>query len=124
MRYQDFLTQVVEESTLAATKDYTAKNKKPQLEGSIAGLRACLDKSPPQLSALLERAKKVHEKTITSRTNINRYWRVRCFLAEVEWVCNVMSVVLMTHGMPTIVAPTERAINFAASLTNEIQTIN
>lgn len=124
MRYQDFLTKVVEESTKAASRDYAARTKKAHREGSIAGLKACLDKSPPQLALLLERAERVHKKTIATKTNIGRYWRVRCFFAEVEWVCNVMSVILMTQGMPTIVPPTQRAAKFASELAREAQPVN
>ena len=36
------------------------------------------------------------------------YWYARCFALEVEWVCNVVSAMLMNEGRPTIVTPTAR----------------
>lgn len=117
LRYQDFLSQVVEQSSNAAVVDYTKPEDKHMLEGSLAGLAACLDKSPPQLAELLTRAHKVHGKSFHS-TNLKRYWRVTCFLHEVEWVCNVISCVLVNMGVDPIIPPTMRGALMAQRITH------
>lgn len=38
------------------------------------------------------------------------YWRHRCFHAEIEWVCNCVSAMLMNEGLPTIITPTCRGV--------------
>lgn len=120
MRYQDFVKRAVEESVSAAILDYELRpEKKAHLEGSIAGLKACLDKSPPELAYLLERARKVHSSAFRNQTSIDRYWRVTCFMQEVEWICNVVSVVLMNQEMPGIIPPTLRGAQLAQKITLE-----
>lgn len=119
MRYQDFLRRAVEESIIAATEDFAKHNEKRYvIEGSLAGLRACLDLSPPQLKNLLARAYRVHQASF-HKTSIARYWRVTSFMHEVEWICNVVSVVLWNQGIDTIVVPTQRAAILAQRITLE-----
>lgn len=119
MRFQEFLAKVVDESIVAATRDYADKpHKKHYLEGSVAGLNACRDKSPPQLALLLERARNARNRAMAQKTVLKRYWRVSCFANEVEWVCNVVSAVLLNQGLPIIVEPTSRGLMMAARITN------
>lgn len=121
LRYQDFLNRIVDESIKGATESYghrTDKKGNAMLEGAIAGLNACRNLSPPQLAALLMRAKTVLHKCF-HRTVLERYWRVNCFMAEVEWVCNVVSVALVNQGIDPIVEPTMRAAQLAARITQE-----
>lgn len=119
LRYQDFLRRVVEESVKAATDDYKDRpEKKYMLEGSVAGLLACKDKSPPELSFLLQRARNVHRSAFRS-TVLERYWRVTCFMHEVEWVCNVVSAALVNMGIEPIVNPTVRGAMLASRISRE-----
>lgn len=121
LRYQDFLNKAVDESIKGAKESYghrTDSKGNAMLEGSIAGLNACRDLSPPQLSQLLMRAKTVQHKAFRS-TVIERYWRVNCFMAEVEWICNVVSVALVNQGVEPIVEPTMRAAMLASRITQE-----
>lgn len=121
LTYQGFLNRVVDESIKAATASYGHREDKKgnaMLEGAVAGLKACRDKSPPQLSALLIRSKTVLHKCF-HRTVLERYWRVNCFMAEVEWVCNVISVALVNQGIAPIVEPTMRAALLAERISKE-----
>lgn len=122
LRYQDFLKRIVEESTIGATESYGHREDpkgKAMLEGAKAGLKACLNLSPPQLDALLRRARRVQQAAFRQNSNINRYWRVNCFMAEVEWVCNVVSCALVNQGIPPIVEPTMRGAQLAMRITQE-----
>lgn len=123
LRYQDFLTKVIDESIQAATKDYEARpDQEHKLQGSVAGLNACRDLSPPQLGALLQRSQNVH-RLCFHRTVLERYWRVTCFMHEVEWVCNVISVALINQGIPPIIQPTMRAAAMAERISrSDLQT--
>lgn len=124
MRYQDFLNEAVERAIKAATEDYTQRpDRKSSLEGSLAGLKACRDKSPPQLNELLERAYKVHRLAF-HRTNLDRYWRITCFMHEVEWICNVVSVALVNMDIPPIVHPTMRAAMVASEIMKQTEASN
>ena len=52
-------------------------------------------------------------------TDIERYWRVRCFALEVEWTCNVVSAALVNQGLgEAIVPPTARGVMQAARILN------
>lgn len=116
LRYQDFLNKVIEESKLNVILDFGSNPKELHcLQGSLAGLEACRNCTPPQLATLLERAAQIHHKAF-HQTNLNRYWRITCFLFEVEWVCNVVSVVLANQGMEAIVPPTMRAALMAQQI--------
>ncbi len=121
LRYQDFLNKAVDESIKGATESYGKRvdsRGRAMIEGSLAGLNACRDLSPPQLAALLERAKKVHHMSM-HRTVIERYWRINCFMHEVEWICNVVSVALVNQGIEPIIQPTMRAAMLASRITQE-----
>jgi hypothetical protein len=121
LRYQDFLSKVVDESIDGATKDYGGREDdvgKAKLRGAVAGLKACRDLSPPQLAKLLVRAIGTHQKAV-HKTNKERYWWINCFRNEVEWICNVISCVLINEGIHPIIQPTEKAAHMAARITQE-----
>jgi hypothetical protein len=99
MDYTEFLTRVVDEGIEAATSDYTKESDKQNLEGSIAGFNACRNKSPEELIEVWnEASKKMNEAFGEQKDN---YWYFRCFQLEVEWVCNVVSAMLMNEGHTT-----------------------
>lgn len=119
LRYQDFLNKVVDRSK-TISESYYDNDMKPLLEGSLAGLEACRNLSPPQLAGLLERSARVHHRAFY-QTVIGRYLRITSFMHEVEWVCTVVSAVLMNQGMMGIVTPTDRAIRMANSIISETE---
>lgn len=114
MNYRQFLSQAVEEEK--AQVMLTFAGHRPQLEGAMAGLKACLDKSPPQLAELLQRAYLVKHQAL-HETLLDRYWRVCCFFNEVEWICHVVSVALINEGVDPIIRPTMKAAIVASRIT-------
>src|SRR3974390_2587639 len=112
MDYHTFLARVIDDGIAAAKRDYSRPDQLQKLEGSIAGFEACRDLQPRDLRDELESSRVTTQDTyVNMRAN---YWRDRCYEAEVEWVCNVVSAMLMSAGLPTIVTPTARGAIKAA----------
>lgn len=125
MTYDEFLTQVIDGGIAAAQKDYADDLSKR--EGSIAGFEACWGKQSAELKALLTLARKQTDDAFWASQEgkkepdvrgkgSNHYWYWRCFELEVEWVCNVVSAMLMNEGRGTIVPPTCRGVRRAAEI--------
>lgn len=106
MNYTEFLTRIINDGIEAAKNDYVGKEDK--LKGSIAGFEACRGKNPDELKELLSKAAK--DTFHAHMKHIPNYWEIRCFEAEVEWVCNCVSAMLMNEKLPTIIPPTARAV--------------
>src|SRR5271157_148132 len=102
MNYLTFLDAVIERGLEAARRDYATKADK--LAGSIAGFEACRNKTPGELRELLATAGQATE--AARRNRVADYWRIRCYEAEIEWVCNCVSVLLHSQGLDTIIPPT------------------
>lgn len=111
MDYNEFLEKIINEGIEAAKRDYKDELKK---DGSVCGFEICRGKNPIQLKKELERATEEQQKAYMNRDE--RYWWYRCFQAEVEWVCNVVSASLYNQGMPVIITPTARGMMQAAKI--------
>lgn len=120
MNYREFLDRLVNHSRESAA-DFYASSDKYCLEGAFAGIEACRDKSPPELSDLLERARKVRRSAFHKTSVMSRYWRVTSFLFEVEWICDVVSFVLLNEEMEPIIRPTIRAAKTAKYIIDQAQ---
>ena len=122
MDYNEFLTKVIDEGIEAAKADYTKESDVQNLEGSIAGFNACRDKTPEELIDVWnEASKKMNEAFGEQKDN---YWWFRCHQLEVEWVCNVISAMLMNQGNYTPLLswlPTANGVNKAASIIDTSQ---
>lgn len=122
MTYEEVLTKVIEKGIDAAKRDYTKPEDKARLDGSIEGFEACRGKDPIQLRQLMWDSRQktqtayhdVHDEKITDE----EYWKIRCFEAEVEWICNVVSALLTNSGGPSLdpLMPTARAVMCAAEV--------
>lgn len=124
MDYNEFLKRVIDEGIEAATADYTEESDKERLEGSIAGFNACRDKSPEGLVEVWQKAS--DDMNNAFREQKDNYWWFRCFQLEVEWVCNVVSAMLMNEGYNTPLLswlPTASAAMKAASIIGVKETI-
>jgi hypothetical protein len=111
-RFLDLLTKTIEIGIEAASRDYA--HDKQKREGAVRGFTECRGKSPSELSTLLADA---NTTTMEKRRDgAADYWYWRCRAAEIEWVANVISAVLVNKGMPPIVPPTMRGALFAAKL--------
>lgn len=118
MAYDTFLAQVITEGIAACEKDYAKDTQTEKREGAIAGFEVCRGKSPVELGRILANARaRLHDASRElAGPRRDGYWRIRCFEAEVEWVCNVVSAALMNNGEPVIIQPTARGVLKAAAI--------
>jgi predicted RNA-binding Zn-ribbon protein involved in translation (DUF1610 family) len=108
MTFNEVLNDVVNDGLIGVERDYA--NSPDKLKGAIEGFEACRNKDISELQALLTLAS---NKTKEARElEADNYWEVRCFEAEVEWVCNSMSAYLVFTGqdLPIGISPTARAV--------------
>lgn len=106
MNFNETLNNVINDGLTGARRDYADSPDK--LKGATEGFEACRGKDINELQALLTLAS---GKTKGARmSEANNYWEIRCFEAEVEWVCNNMSAYLVTLGQSPIVSVTARAV--------------
>ena len=113
MDIKKFIDQVVDEGIVVVKKDYTRSDQKQKRDGSIAGFEACRDKTIEELKDLLE----ITEIAVCdARSNKDNYWWYRCYQAEVEWVCNCLSSILVNEGQEPLVTPTVRGAIQAAKI--------
>lgn len=116
MDYYEFLNKVIDEGINAATADYSEASDKNQLDGSIAGFNACKNLLPEQLFELWTGASAKANNAFGDTEEI--YWYNRCFQLEVEWVCNVVSAMMVNEGQDPIFSwlPTVNGAIKAASI--------
>lgn len=118
MDYLVFLARVVDEGIAAASESYA--NSPNKLAGARAGFEACQGKTAGELRALYVTANKVANERmyIEGPTANDSYWYMRCFAAEVEWVCNVVSAAFYSLGVPPLLAhqPSARGMLQAAKI--------
>jgi hypothetical protein len=112
MEYEKFLTKVVDDGIEAARKSYAERPDK--LRGAVAGFESCRGKSPEELRSALETAGKATQMARVCRAD--NYWEVRCFEAEIEWVCNVVSAAMLSQNAQTVITPTARGMLKAADI--------
>lgn len=112
MTLQKLLDRVVDDGIKACSESY--KDKPQKRAGAIAGFEACRDKTIFELRQTLDLARKAAD--VARAVDRENYWYLRCFEAEVEWVCNVVSSALHNQGLDTIVTPTMRGYLKAAEI--------
>ncbi len=118
-----FLERLFVGALAAATSDYKDDPAPNRRDGSIAGFEACRGLSAASLGELLVTSRaetdalrrKFYDNDDPESTT-DKYWYQRCFELEVEWVCNVVSAILMNQGLPPIVPPTAFGVMKAAEL--------
>jgi hypothetical protein len=118
MIYQEFLKRVIHDGIAAAERDYPRKCQASKLHGSIAGFEVCRGASPKELRRLLAEANESADPPIASQDDVDTYWFRRCYLLEINWVCNVVSALLISegHAAIVIVEPTARGVLKAAEI--------
>ncbi len=111
MTLQDALTKIINIGIEAMRRDYDRPDQHQKRQGSIHGFNECRNKSVSELAALLAQAgTRMLE---AHRDQAEDYWYWRCRQAEIDWVCNVVSAILVNEGLPVIVQPTARGILMA-----------
>lgn len=114
MTYSDFLSAVIDTGIEAAKADYA--NDPAKRDGAIAGFSECRGKEPGELRTLLTNARNDAQKLFMG-DNDAAYWTATCRAAEIEWVCNCISALLMGRGETyVIVPPTARAVMHVARI--------
>lgn len=114
MDFDAFLARVVDDGIVAARADYAQDPDKRT--GAVAGFEACRGLDGEALKALYAAAQNTQVEAF--RIQHARYWLFRCFAAEVEWVCNVVSAALANVGQPPLYPsfPTARGVMKAAAI--------
>jgi hypothetical protein len=110
INYEEFLERVIEQGIEGARRDYSRPEQELKLAGSVAGFEACRHQTPGQLKTLLHASAEftciARQAKAVEDGALEYYWQTRCFEAEVEWVANVVSILLMHQGEEPIVPPT------------------
>jgi hypothetical protein len=123
MKYFEFLAKVIEDGVEAAKKDYTRPAQQCKLHGSLAGFEICKEKGMVELKAILKEAQEASFEmsfggSPDMKVDAETYWFKKCYEAEIEWVCNVVSAMMLNHGVRPIVRPTARGVQKAAEILN------
>lgn len=87
MEFRDELNEIVRQAMAGARRDYALPAQIEKLEGSLAGLEACLNRTPEELREVLKEA----DEYIKLATPDTYRW-FRCYQAEVEFVCKRCNV--------------------------------
>jgi hypothetical protein len=111
MRYDEFLLLTIEDGIEAARLDYARPEQQQKRDGSILGFEECRDRDPLKLAALLQDAQAMTRRK--RGEHATDYWYWRCREAEIEWVCNVVSAICLSQGLPPIITPTVRGMKKA-----------
>lgn len=115
MTFNDFLTRVIDDGIKGCTESYKGDDaiRKQKREGALAGFETCRNRTVFELRQQLDLARKLADLAFVDKQN---YWYHRCFYAEVEWVCNVVSAALENQKQEPIVWPTARGYLKAAEI--------
>jgi hypothetical protein len=119
MTYIEFLEKTINNGIAAAKASYKEEYQKQKLAGSLAGFRECKGRSPQELGELLETCA-ISVKDAFTNNDEDNYWWYRCYQAEVEFVCNVVSSMLVNSGCKPIITPTCRGAVAAYKVVNNL----
>lgn len=115
MNWDSFINKIVDVGIEAAKRDYKHKSQQFVLDGSVAGFKACRNKSVSELPKILQEAQDAMNEAIQD-SGVDVVWYARGFLNEVGWVCNVVSAALYNQKLPVIIQPTARGMQAAANI--------
>lgn len=122
MHYNDFLHRLITLGIESARKSYGGggAHDVDQLTGSIDGFMECRGLQPEQIAALLAEARRKTQEAFVRASEREipegTYWRLRSREAEIEWMANCVSIILVNQGLEPIVPPTVRAALTVASI--------
>lgn len=102
MKLSEFKEKLIEHETRICWVAY--KDEPEKRAGCLAGLVACQGQTITGLAELLDAADAAL--SAIKRDNA-RYWEVAMFHAEIVDVCDVMSALLKSTGLPPIIEPTK-----------------
>lgn len=124
MKYHDFIETVIERGITAAKQSYVRVDStqvvvdKCKLVGSIAGFEACKNKLPQELLVLWVRATDKMNEVAAQKVARDVYLYWRCYQAEIEYVCDVVSAMLVNSGKRALLKgfPTIQGVNMARKI--------
>jgi hypothetical protein len=114
MNFNDVLNVVIDDGINAALQSYSKPYQSLKREGSIFGFNECRGLNAQKLAELLISAEKTTKDKMMK--NSHDYWYWRCRHAEIEWVCNVMSAVLVSHNESPIASYSLRGMMKAVEI--------
>ena len=105
--YDQLLDRIIAEGIAEVREAYADPKEHHKRDGAIEGFEACRGKSPADLVELLSAAEKIAEQIkrdhhVPSFGDATDYWRQRYKVLQIEFVCNVVSVGLVTSGQPPL----------------------
>lgn len=114
MDYGAFLTRVIDDGIKAVNIDYA--DDPTRRDGSLKGFEECRGKTPEELLRLKAETASKARQAFNNEAADYWYWQARD--AEVDWVCNVVSAILMNEGKQPLCSwyPTARAVMKAAEI--------
>lgn|SRR5512143_172439 len=109
MTYNALLDHIISDGIAEVQQAYADPEDHHKRDGAIEGFEACRGKTPAELVALWQgfERKGLH---VNEDTKLKDYWKQRYKALQVEWVCNVVSVGLVSGGHPPLLGhlPTAR----------------
>jgi hypothetical protein len=115
--YEALLDRIIAEGIAEVCEAYADPKEHHKRDGAIDGFEACRGKSPVDLVALWAAVEKECSLARAENMSSQDYWRCRYKALQVEFVCNVVSVGLVSSGHPPLLGhlPTARgALKYAA----------
>src|SRR5262245_17635370 len=92
-----FINRVCADGIAAAKARYPRPDEAEQLKGSIEGFELC--QGIEHADHLLEALHQANARAIAAEVEeASDHARWTCRVARIEWVCNVVSAALVTHG--------------------------
>lgn len=120
--YNQLLDRVITEGITEVREAYADSKEHHKRDGAIEGFEACRGRTPADLVALWTEAESNCRGL--SANNVQGYWKQRYKALQIEWVCNVISVGLVSSGQPPLLGhlPTARGAMKYASIIGVIDT--
>ncbi len=104
MNLNEFIDRVIEDRITAIKDDFLHLEQKENFVGSISGFEKCRGKNSTELLVLLGEAQRATRKA--ELEHAENYWFARREEGDIEWVCNCVSVALLSKGHYPIITPT------------------
>ena len=114
MNLNDALNRIIDDGIEAAKRDYDEPDQEDQLKGAIQGFSECRGKNPQQIKALMLKARRDAQEAFHDAKDHYWFWRCRC--AEIEWVANVLSCIMVAQDWPAITIRSYRGMMKAAEI--------
>lgn len=112
----DFMQEVIRRGLDACQESY--KNNEMKRNGAVAGFEACRVDSLDELREVLRKAREQKQ----GKFEQDDHWYYRCYEAEVEWVCNVVSSLFyLLNSDLKLVTPTARGVMMASEVCDALK---